>query len=199
MAHQAFTVISGSLLPYGVTLPQITAVETAADVLDADVTDVTAKTAALKAAHEGKRADRTTLINTLNVVGAVIYNNPSVTPEMIAAAGFAVHDSGGTPVVPNQPVNLLANPFADGTVSLRWGRNGNPNGVSFLIEKREDGSSDWEFVASTTKARLTVNGFTPGVPMWFRIVATKNDLNSLPSNEAPIYPVGGTTTLSVAA
>jgi hypothetical protein len=118
---------------------------------------------------------------------------------MIAAAGFAVHDTSGTAVVPNQPVDLLATPFSDGTVSLRWGRNGNPNGVSFLIEAREDGSSEWEFVASTTKARLTVNGFAPGEPRWFRVVATKNDLSSLPSNEAPIYPVGGATTLSVAA
>ncbi|MBS1714759.1 MAG: fibronectin type III domain-containing protein [Armatimonadetes bacterium] len=197
-AHQAATVIQANLAAYGVSLPQITSVTLAVNALDADVTEVTAKTAALKAAYEGKRADRANLINVLSVVGAVIYNNPNVTDEMIAAAGFAVHDTGGTPVVPQQPLDLLAAPFADGSVNLKWKRNGNPTGVSFLVESR-GATGGWDFVTSTNKARTTVNGFAPGVTTWFRVTATKNDLTSLPSNEAPIYASGGEGALSLAA
>jgi hypothetical protein len=54
-AHQAYTIINANLLGYGVSAPQILAVENGADTLDTDVTDVTAKTAALKAAHEHGR------------------------------------------------------------------------------------------------------------------------------------------------
>jgi len=198
MAHQANTVISAALLSYGVTAPQIAAVEAGADTLDADVTEVTAKTASLKAAHEGKRADRTTLINSLTFVGNIIYNNPAVTSEMIAAAGYAVHDDSGTPITPNQPLDLLANPFADGSVNLKWKRNGNPQGVTFLVEARTE-TGDFEFVTSTGKAKVTVNGFAPGVGMWFRVTASKNDLTSLPSNEAPIYVAGGEGMLEIAA
>ena len=199
VAHLAFTVINGNLLGYGVSLPTITAVETAADALDADVTDVTAKIAALRAAYEGKSFDRGTLIRSLTTVGNVIYNNQNVTDELIAAAGFAVHDTNGSTVIPQQPLELLADPFANGTVNLKWKRNGNPPGVSFLIESR-GATGDWEFVASTSKAKLTVTGFAPGATQWFRVVATKNDLTSLPSNEAPIYASGsGEGALSVAA
>lgn len=190
MAHQAFTVINGALLAYGVPGPTMALVEAAADALDTDVADVTGKTASLKAAHEGKRADRTSLIDALNTVGATIYNNPLVTPEMLAAAGYAVHDTSGTTVVPNAPADLLANPAADGTVALKWGRNGNPQGVSFLVEVRGE-TGGWTFVSSTSRARITLNGYAPGVGKWFRVSATKNDLTSLPSNEAPIYGGAG--------
>src|SRR5687768_12051737 len=91
--HQAANVINAALLGYGVSGAQATAIETAADALDAAVTDVTAKKAALAAAYETQFAARASLISALNVVAGVIYENVNVTPSMLENAGYAVYDT----------------------------------------------------------------------------------------------------------
>lgn len=185
-AHNAATVLNGALLAYGVTAAQANAIETGADTIDASVTDITTKKAGLAAAFDEKAVNRQSTITALNVVAGIIYNNPGVTTAMLLEAGYSPRDTTPTTIIPFPATELLANPFADGSVELKWARNGNPQGVIFNVEVRSEGDT-WSQLASTTKAKITVNGFAPGVSKWFRVVATKNDLVALPSNEAPIY------------
>lgn len=196
-AHNAATVLNGALLAYGVTAAQANAIETGADTIDASVTDITAKKASLAAAFEEKVVNRANTITALNVVAGIIYNNPGVTTAMLLEAGYSPRDTTPSTIIPFPATGLLASPFADGSVELKWARNGNPNGVIFNIEVRPEGGT-WSQIATTTRAKITVNGFAPGVAKWFRVIATKNDIVALPSNEAPIYS-GEELTLEIAA
>ncbi len=189
-AHQAYTTISANLLAYGASNTLATALDTAVTGFDGSITNATAARAASLAATQAKAADKATVVDALNAIGAVIYNNPTVSPEMLVAAGYAVHDTSGTKVVPQEPTGLLATPYANSTVELEWNRNGNPGSVTFLIETSTD-NLNWTILLTTTKARLTVSGFTPGAQAWFRVSATANGIVSLPSNTAVIYPSGG--------
>lgn len=189
-ATQAHTVINGNILGYGVTPAQMTLLNTNKNALAAASTDLIAKKDAYEAALLTRDNSRVATIGSLANIGGTIYNNSTVTNVMLAAAGYAVYDSSGTTIIPVTPIDLLANPDAEGSVKLSWKRNGNPQGVVFVIEQSPDGEA-WSQVFSTTKARVTLSGFTPGVEFWFRVRATKNDIVTLPSVPAGIWAPGG--------
>ena len=73
----------------------------------------------------------------------------------------------------------------------------NTYGAVYVVETKGE-TGDWEQIFSTTKTRIVLNNFTPGVPAWFRIKAQRNNLWSTPSNEQAIYHSGGMS-LSLAA
>lgn len=47
-----------------------------------------------------------------------------------------------------------------------------------------------DVVHTTIKAKTTLTGYTPGTNFKFRVRASKNDISTLPSNVAEIYPSG---------
>lgn len=198
-ATQAYTVINANVAGYGVTPGQMTSLNTSKTALATAITDVEAARATLAAKMEAREDAFNSTVSALSSVGVTIYNNAAVTDVMIAQAGYAVYDTGPTPVVPQQPLDLLVEAFSDGYIKAAWDRNGNPSGVVFNIETREEGSSEWVIAASTTRSRLQLPGFAPGQQVWFRIRATHRDLVSAPSNEFAIYPSGGSTQLQIAA
>ncbi|MEQ1822582.1 MAG: hypothetical protein ABL949_08730 [Fimbriimonadaceae bacterium] len=46
----------------------------------------------------------------------------------------------------------------------------------------------WTQIYATKRSRITLSGFTPGVPTAFRVKAENRNQVTLPSNEAEIYP-----------
>lgn len=186
LAVQMDSILKSGYAPYGVTVGQSGALEAAKDGFGADLADVAAKKAAFRAAVEGKMAQRTSLTEVISTISAVIYNNPAVTPEMIAALGLQPRATSRAKQTPKTPLELLATPFANGDVKLVWKRGENSYGAVYVIETKI-GSGAWTQVFSTTKTRTTLEGFTPGTAVWFRIRATRNGLWSSASNDAPIY------------
>ncbi|HZH97594.1 MAG TPA: fibronectin type III domain-containing protein [Fimbriimonadaceae bacterium] len=185
-ASVAVDVIGSAPSSYGISAAMAVSLGNAATEFNDALADHFSAIAASKSATSLKNQKRENLVKVLSEVGAIIYRTPSVTDDMILRAGYAVHDTHASPGTVDKPLSLQANPSADGSVKLTWNRNGNKGGTIFNVEyKTENGQ--WAFLASTTKAKITVTGFTPGIATWFRVRASRDTSYSLPSNEAPIY------------
>ncbi|HRI43800.1 MAG TPA: fibronectin type III domain-containing protein [Fimbriimonadaceae bacterium] len=198
VANQAYTTINDDPIGYGVQAGQLTALNGGRTALEASIDGLTAAKAALAAATQARNAARATTLDALGSLGATIYNAPGVTNEMLAAAGYAIHDSTKTPVLPVTVSNVVAVPYSNGTVQLKWSRNGNPYGVQFAVEVRT-ADGEWEWVSSPTRTRITLTGITPGVTRYCRVIAFKNGIYAIPSEPVVVYPSEGEEALAVAA
>jgi hypothetical protein len=194
----AAAIAAGGDPGYGVPAAQTTALTAANTALGSAITTKQAARDASKAATQQALTARTSILEALSAIGATIYNNPDVTNQMIAEAGYAVHDTAPTKHFPSQPSSLIATPDASGTVLLGWDGGSNVYGTSFVIEGRASESDPWTFVTTTTRQRVSVAGFTPGQTYWFRVSASHNGQNSTASMPVAIW--GETqVTLEVAA
>lgn len=199
-AQNAYTVINGASDPgYGVPNATLTGLNTNQTALGTAIQAVENARAALEAAVQTRDAAYLATAESLSSIGLVIYANPEVTDAMISAAGYAVRDKVPTPVVPVTPNKVVASPSATGTVELKWDRNGGRYGITYQVEGRAEGSSTWTVLASTTRQSITLNGFTPGVGYWFRVVPTKNTSSAAPSEPVSIYVGTESPSLQIAA
>ncbi|HMS55910.1 MAG TPA: fibronectin type III domain-containing protein [Fimbriimonadaceae bacterium] len=174
---------------YGLTAAQATALSDAVNQFVSDRFEVEAKRAEFRSAVEAQRASRHALLSQMGQIAAAIYNNPAVTPAMIAELGLVPRDTKPTKAVPRVPQNFFVVPSADGSVALRWNRSGNSKRVTFVVEtRRADG--DWSVLTITNKTKVKSTGFPPGEEAWFRVYATVNDRTSPPSASSTIYPSG---------
>lgn len=190
--------VGGNTTGYKTTTTKVTAVTTAQSVFDSAILDFEAAKAAFAAASDAKAAARQSLLSSISVVTRDIYGG-GVSDSMVSAAGLEPRDAVRTPVVPLQPTELMVTPFADGTVQLKWNRNGNARNMNFIVESAVDGES-WAIVNSTSKSRITLSGYAPGNEAFFRVRATKDGDVSEPSNTEAIYlPTPSATSLKVAA
>lgn len=187
IGQQASSVITASAGAYGTSAAQDTALTNANTALSAAITAKQAARDASKAATQQALTARGAILDALSSIGATIYNDPSVTNQMISDAGYAVHDDTPTKHYPSQPSSLLATPDASGTVLLTWDGGANVYGVTYVIEGRASDSDPWGFVTSTTRQRLSVTGFTPGQTYWFRVSASHNGQNSIASLPVAIW------------
>jgi hypothetical protein len=183
-----------SLLPADVLL-----INNAANGFIAARTDADAKEAAFRAAVQTKQAARQTLIDTVASSAARFYANPAIDDTELAAIGLQPRDTTRTPVTPKTPLEFTASPNVDGSVRLKWLRNGNPYGVTFVVEARQGGTGAWQSVSITRRQSLTLNGFEPGEYVEFRVFAKNGEEESTPSNVAVIYGPGGLAELTIAA
>jgi hypothetical protein len=189
---------TGDPADYGLTAGQVTALQTAGTALQTKITAAVAAEAAFRAAIQDKLAARETALSNVGLCAGLMYATPTVTDTMVAAAGFSPRDTSPTPVIPQQPTDLVATPFATGQAKLAWGRNGNPYGVEFIIEASDNGVS-WTQISVTKRKSLTLDGFAPGVTKWFRVKASNRGLTSAASSSAAIYGGDDSVELSLAA
>ena len=199
VATQAHTVINGALPAYGCTAGQMTALNNGKTALSTSITAWETKKAALEAETQTKLASRQQTIDALISIAATIYNNAGVTDAMLANAGYAIHDTSKTPIIPQTVAGVTISADGSGNAFLKWARSGNPQGVIFVIEQSADGI-EFTPVTMTTKAKQTINGLPVGTQVWFRIRATKNDQWAQASDSVQLWaPGGGQFQLQVAA
>lgn len=186
---------------YGFTAPEAASLEAVAETFASSLTDWEAAKGSYDEASEAKANERQGAIDAFTQLLNLMYATPSVTPEAISSLTLTPRSGTRTPVVPVTPTDFIATPFADGTVELKWNRNGNKYGVVFEVETASADQTDWHIGLSTTKTKLRVGGFAPGVPAWFRVRASKNGLSSEFSFNSGIYIPApeGSGSLEVAA
>lgn len=180
----AATVLS-NLSGYHTTNQKVTAVSDAQELLATALLDVDTTKAAYHAAIEARNAATHTLLENISIVANDIYEG-NTTPSLISAAGLEPRATVRQKGSPEMPMDLLANPNTFGGVALKWSRNGNPKGTTFVIETSVD-NANWSLVSTTTKTRFTAWGFEPGNTAYFRVYAQKNGFTSQPSSPAVIY------------
>ena len=192
-------VLNGAAAEYGLTQADLDAIQAALDGIATAVTDQFAAEAAFRGAIQLKKERRDAFLSLLSRYSKKFYADPDVDNGELAAVGLQPRDSTRSRVVPKTPVDFIASPRADGTVALKWRRNGNPYGVTFLVEARGDGDSEWKIVKITARMSTVLRGYAPGVRAEFRVLATKGDLTSGPSGVSVIYGTGGKAPFGLAA
>ena len=106
---------------------------------------------------------------------------------MLIAANFPPHDTSKTPQTPVTPTDFIVEAVANGTVNLKWNRNGGPANTNYIIETQTPGDETWIATYQTTKTRAILAGFPPGQPANFSIVAQKGSEFAYPTTTKTIY------------
>ena len=94
------------------------------------------------------------------------------------------------PLLATQPLALVASADGNGNIELRWKRNGNSAGTTFLIEYRLTATAAWSILGSTTKAKF-FHTSAPGSYIEFRVTAQRADNESLPSTSVVLWGGSG--------
>jgi len=196
VANDTITASAGA---YGTSAGQDAALAAAEAALSAGITAAENARTASKAATQQQDAGRTAALEALASVGGTIYYNPDVTDQMLADAGYAIHDDVPTKLAPTQPLDLTTTPDAYGTVAFNFHNNGNPYPTTYVIEGRPNENTDWTTVITTTRTRMKVEGFAAGVTYWFRVRASRLGQTSIPSNVSGIWETEGVIELPIAA
>ena len=178
-------VVGGDTAGYNTTTEKVDEVVNTQSELSTAVLAYEAAKSALAAASDARAAARQSALIAVAAVARDIYGGP-VSDAMISACGLVPHDATRSVIIPQQPIQLLVTPFADGSVTCKWHRNGNAKGMQFLVEATESGE-DWRVITGTTKTRITLMGYRPGASALFRVRAVKDGAFSEPSNTSGIY------------
>lgn len=158
--------------------------------------------AAAKAAYEAavitKDTKRAEMIDTNRVFVGQFQNNPLIPVEVFELLDIPEKAKPGPRSAPVSPSSLVAVANADSSVILSWDTTGNSASTTYTIQASE--GAGWSNVWSGTRKRVKLTGYTPGVTVLFRVIAIRNNTESLPSNTAGIYQSGNSgETLEIAA
>lgn len=150
------------------------------------LTDLALARSTYHGALASKDAARNALVGKGRSIAHKIYGVQGLPDSLITETGLSPIAPTHTKQKPEAPKDLAATPNAIGTVQLKWDGNGNTRGAHYLVEALIPGE-EWKLVATTTKHRITLAGFPPGQPRFFRVSASRNEMTSLPSNLSAIY------------
>ena len=197
-AENMGTVVGPTPATYGCTAAQVTTLNNATSDLVSALANLDAAKALYRSAVETKNAAHAATISAIADIAGEVYATETLSSAQIAATGLAVHDDGPSPSYPQEVTDVVATPYANATVKLQWNRGTNPPGTTFIIEKSTD-NVNWTLVQLATRSKATLSNFAPGVPMWFRITASKNEVNATPSFPVAIYGATSSVELEIAA
>lgn len=179
--------VAASPADFGLSPAQAASMSVAASEFAVAIAELEAARAQLEVALAQKREAREATLSALSSGLNLMYATPGVQTEAIVSLSLSPRPSRHRRVTPQTPKGVVVKPFANGTATLAWERNGNPQGVVFLIESASEDAPNWTQIAVTTKTRITLEGVTPGVPRAFRVRATKNGDTSLPTFASWVY------------
>jgi hypothetical protein len=114
-------------------------------------------------------------------------NNDKVSGSLIELLGFSVKNSNNGSSGVAVPMDLLVNGTSDGINHLKWSRNGNRQGTTFIIEAKIGDSNNWIIIDAVTNTKYDHKNQTPGVKVQYRIRAKRGDFETTASNMAVVY------------
>lgn len=131
--------------------------------------------------------NRQSLNKKASKIQTALKNNENITNSFIEQVGFNVDDGVKSPLVAFQPTDLVASGTSDGIHRLKFSRNGNKQGVIFIIEAQIGDSTEWIMIDAIKVAKYLHKNQTPGVKIRYRVRAKSGDSISSPSNIASLY------------
>lgn len=120
---------------------------------------------------------------------------PNISPLLLGQLGLTVPSGGGGTIPVFEPTNLSAFGSSNGVNALKWNRNGNADGTTFVIEAAYGDSNTWTIVDTTTVSKYNHANQTPGAFVRYRVIAQRGSTKSAPSGTASVYDPGVTLTL----
>lgn len=192
------TVCIANSVALGLSPADLTAIAAASTTFATTFNAATAARAAAKNAVEAKDLQKKSSKATISKYAKVFRANAAVPDNMLASLMLPPHKTPGSKTAPTQPLNLFGNADGNGLVNLKWSRNGNTNGTTFLIEVRTDPQGDWSISGSTTATRFAYQA-VPGSYIAFRVTATRRGLLSPASFPFALWENGGGQSLMLKA
>lgn len=180
----------------GLNTTALAAINSEYEAFNTSLSDTITAKEVLKGLTTTKIKNRQKMSGTVRSYAKLWKANPAIPSSVIGALGIQTSSTSG-PVVTVTGLDVVG--CDDGVNKLSWNRNGNSPGTMFIVEYRLDGATSWTFAGAVTKTTFAHDEQTPGVTVWYRIIATRAGVNSAPCAPKPAYGNQDETTLSVAA
>ncbi len=149
-----------------------------------------------KAATVTKNEAKATATTVARTFAREFKANPSI-PASILSELQIVTNSPVAPVTSVSNVDVIG--CDDGVNKVTWNRNGNSSTTSFIVEYKFPNNPLWILAGVVTKTKFDHKDQVPGDTVFYRVTATRNGVNAVPSVPVAAYPTTGDTTLTIAA
>lgn len=175
--------------------------KTALNLSDAQLTALEAKLTAfntnlaLKQQKKEESVGQTALVKDsrkdlnkdVGLLNSAIKSIDGLPSSLIEELGLNVNEGNFGNTAPSAPLDLVVTGTSDGTNSLKWKRNGNRQGTTFIIEAKIGNSENWVMIDAVTGASYKHKDQTPGVKIQYRIKAKRGEFESGYTNTAVVY------------
>jgi hypothetical protein len=165
----------------------VTAMTAQQNAFTGSITNATAARALAKSATETKAQQREKTLVLLRSYADVILAKKNIPDDLKIQLGLNPRNDQPSHVIPVPPADVTARGSANGVNVVRWKAGGNKPGVQYIVERRSMTSMEWQFVGVTTKRRFSHANQLPGHPWIYRVLATRNDIVSAPSDASIVY------------
>lgn len=179
-------VANTNLATLGLVASDITNLTTKKSDYSVKLNTAIAKQAESKAATEAKNTQKDVMVDSIRSLARQIQARPGVPDNLKAQLGLNVPDPSPTPSNPIPPKDLSAETIAAGLCSLKWNRNGNSFGTTFLVEGSINFDTGWHIIGITTKTTYETVLSEPIGHNYFRVKAQRVEAISDPSNVAVV-------------
>ena len=173
----------------GLTPAEIGTISAACDAFVTTSNAQTAADAAKTAATITQLAAKATLLNLVSGYNDSWQLKATVTDTILQDLGLPVHSTIRTQHNPFVPTNLTGLGSSLGINALKWGRNGNVQGVAFIVEVSYDELGEWGYAGTTTKRTFEHTGQVPGRVAYYRVRAEHRGLSSVACDPAVVWGV----------
>ncbi len=174
----------------GLDLTEQGVLTTARDDFDAARTARANAAAAAIASTVDKNDNRAGVLALVGLYNNEWQANPTIPDTLIADLGLTVHDETPSEIGVFTPLNFFAEGNGNGDVKMKWSRNGNTWGCTFLIEASTDNGATWMLKTATTKSKLKLIGVTIQ-PTIYRVRAERNSEISGASSQSLVFGATG--------
>lgn len=195
--NNASTVIFATPANYAISTTNATALGTRAAEFQSKFDEVYTAKLAYESAVRAKAVARESLTTFFSTLLTQSVNTPTVTDANLALINISARQPRTVRPL-RQPLNLVVAPRPTGVIEASWKRNQNSAATVFVLQQLSS-ENEWETVWQGTRIRAVLEGYAAGVPVTFRVIATKSDEFSEPSATFTIYGAGGDGTLRIAA
>lgn len=133
------------------------------------------------------KSDRENLNKAASRIQGLAKLNAKIPAGLVEQLGFGASRVASTSSTPTQPLDLVATGSSDGINRLKWSRNGNRQGVMFVIEAKTGEAGEWTIVDVVTNSKFDHKNQTPGARVQYRVKAKRGTIVSSASNIAIVY------------
>ena len=131
----------------------ITALKTMNGDLAGKINAAIAKQSEAKAATEAKNIQMDKTVDTVRSMVRQVQAKPGVPDNLKAQLRITIPSPSPTPSVLYPPKDLSAEMTAGGLCLMKWNRNSNNYGTTFIIEAGNKTTEKWEMIGTTTKSQ----------------------------------------------
>ena len=137
----------------GLGTVDITALKTMNGDLAGKINAAIAKQSEAKAATEAKNIQMDKTVDTVRSMVRQVQAKPGVPDNLKAQLRITIPSPSPTPSVLYPPKDLSAEMTAGGLCLMKWNRNSNSYGTTFIIEASNKTTEKWEMIGTSTKSQ----------------------------------------------